>query len=202
MNIAFDIGNVLCNLYLDKFTKEFNKTCSAPLYSGEDFIKDIQGLQDLGLTTLGQRLREYGAPYSSHKRLIKAWNSIVVPNKRMIEFKDELLEAGFSIALLSNMGITHRDYLLENNPKLFHGCIKHLSCDIGSRKPMKLYYQSFLLQHSGFYGRYFIDDNSDNLKVAREVGFRTYQFDLSTIIEENLESEIDNLRQNIFRRFV
>ena len=68
----------------------------------------------------------------------------------MMDFLKELENQDVKIALLSNMGLEHATFIRESLPELFQGRLLHLSCEVGARKPTKLYYQSFLQDHDEF----------------------------------------------------
>ena len=89
------------------------------------------------------------------------------------------------VALLSNVGLEHAivmekilDHHHLHSNKFFSKCVKHLSCQVGARKPTKLYYQSFLQQHPEFEGAAYLDDLQENLDMGKEFGFRPYFFSL------------------------
>jgi FMN phosphatase YigB (HAD superfamily) len=182
--IAFDIGEVLCRIDWTNFKKRYNELCEDGFRKAEKFLHHIQREQDIGLLTVQELLEDWlDIPYDSDiaERIVKEWNEAAIPNQEMLDFKDELVSSGFEIALLSNMGKTHMKYLKKTCPRLFDDCILHLSCQVGARKPTKLYFQSFLLENPHFRGALFVDDCSKNLKMASDCGLRPYKFELSKL---------------------
>jgi len=178
MRIAFDVGNVLVKVDFDEFFTEFKRlgTREDPL----EFLCEIQARQDIGVMTIPIALRTKfkHLPENRIKAFVRAWNHSIKPNKEMLDFLDDLRGKGTKIAILSNMGTEHADYIKENHPRLFEGCRLHLSGEVGARKPSKLYYQSFLMQHPNFKGCLFLDDRKENLVTAAEFGLEGQHFEL------------------------
>ena len=85
------------------------------------------------------------------------------------------------VALLSNVGLEHAVQMARvlDIDSFFDKCVKHLSCHVGARKPTKLYYQSFLMQHPEFYGAAYLDDLQENLDASVPFGFRPRRFSLA-----------------------
>jgi len=179
MRIAFDIGNVLVNVDFEGFFTEFNRmgTRDDPF----EFLCDLQHQQDIGITTLSIALRaKFGSsvPKSMERALVHAWNKSIKPNKEMLDFVDDLKRRDVKVAILSNMGTEHADFIRKTYPRMFEGCKLHLSGEVGARKPSKLYFQSFLMQHPNFQGCLFLDDRRENLAAAEEFGIDGQHFEL------------------------
>ena len=75
--------------------------------------------------------------------------------------------------------------------------VKHYSCEVGARKPSKLYYHSFLQMHPEFKGAIYVDDNKENLEASKEFGFITIRLDLLDM----KKIEIDN-KLNLIKRLL
>lgn len=176
--IALDVGEVLVHVDFKDFFAEFKR-----LGLKEDpfvFICDIQARQDIGIKTLRVSLRsKFGLIESQIESLMKAWNRSIQPDDDILDFVDGLKKSGVKVAILSNMGFEHTAYIREEYPRIFDGCELHLSCEVGARKPSKLYYQSFLMQHPKFNGCLFLDDRPENLVVAEKFGLIGRHFELS-----------------------
>ena len=191
MHVAFDIGNVLCEFDLDKFTYEMFKTTGIPTSRAYNFLESIQNAQDIGLTTVRKSLQMLipPPPHSLYLKdteidhLINAWCSIIYPSEMMINFLDNLRSEGIKIALLSNMGKEHHEYLMNKYPKLFTGVVQHISYEVGARKPTKLFFQSFMLDHDDFKGAAYIDDIEENCRAAKKYSFKVYKFDLKETLK-------------------
>src|ERR1044072_4681479 len=104
MHVAFDIGNVLAEIKLEKFSTPFTKYINRvdPVV----FLHRIQAAQDVGLITVEQALTSEFPSLTTVQvnELLQAWNDIVIPNEMMLNFMDILRSEGVKIALLSNMG--------------------------------------------------------------------------------------------------
>jgi len=190
--VAFDIGNVLCEVDLEHFYSIYNENIyygNRSLNNAQDFLDCLHAQQDLGASTVDKKLIElslFGAPDLSREKIEKikrGWNETIVIHDMMIEFKNDLLRRGVNVALLSNMGFEHKEHIKKKHPELFDGCILHLSCDVGARKPSRLYYQSFLLDHPEFKGALYLDDLDNNLGMGEEYSFRPYKLELKKVLE-------------------
>lgn len=192
MRVAFDIGNVLVGVDRSEFFKEFRKVVQ--FVDPAVFTNDIQSLHDIGVETLSISLRyKLGLSDSSIDTLVGAWNKSIRPNEEMLDFVEGLKRDGIEVALLSNVGLDHAVQLRERY-HIFDGCILHLSCEVGARKPTKLYYQSFLAQYPRFIGAIFLDDRIENLEAAQEFGLRGYHFELDKFMQKTEEYRASLLR--------
>ncbi|MDP2696407.1 MAG: hypothetical protein Q8O87_04155 [bacterium] len=189
--IAFDLGNVLIKVDFKKYITEWHRQ---KLYKREDvwhFLNSIQAGQDLGLTTMSDSLElRHGVSGKKLRLLHEAWRDSLIKNEQMFSFVEDLKKER-EVALLSNIGSEHALVVREKYGELFDRAHLHLSYEVGARKPTKLYFQSFLLQHSNFHGGVFVDDRDENLLMGRELGFKDYKFDLHAI--KDLSNELKML---------
>ena len=201
VNVAhacFDIGNVLVQVNLETFTKELKKVIPSthdPMF----FLEYLQATQDIGLSTVQQALRAQHDIFEAEKVqiLLEAWNATIEPNEMMLRFLENLRSDGVKMALLSNIGMEHATHLRKTIPDLFSNMIEHLSYEVGARKPSKIYFQSFLLDHQNFKGAIYIDDREDNLKSGKKYSLKTYKFCLDEILLMSLgkqKAELDKLK--------
>ena len=150
--VAFDIGNVLCHVDIDAFFqflvdnyREFPNKEKANL-----FLESIQAGQDLGVLTMKFGLYQV-FPYLDDKHIADichAWTSTVTFSDPMMGLVEKLLTNNWKVALLSNIGRDHSEFV-RGSHHVFDWCIRHFSCEVGARKPTKLYFQSFI-QDSGW----------------------------------------------------
>lgn len=183
---AFDIGEVLVTINLNAFIIEYNKA-RGPFsinYSDIepiDFLNSLQSMQDVGLLNIQQALRKAFQYYLSEKdmnSMISGWNDIIETNDEMSVFLEDLKESGVKVALLSNMGSVHASLFRNKYKTIFDGCDLHLSCEVGARKPTKLFYQSFLMDHPEYKGCVYLDDRPENIKMGLHYGFNAKKFEL------------------------
>ena len=198
MHIAVDIGNVLCEVNLENFTNRIEKSIphAKDIWT---FMVSHQSLWDLGYTTVLDAVRDrYSITLPDElKEVSDAWNSTIMVNGTMFNLLESLKGSGVKIAFLSNMGAEHAEYLKKICPKMFEGCIEHLSFEVGARKPSLLYYQSFLLNNDEFAGAVFIDDRLENLKAAKKLRFKPYHFELDKMLElpsSQMKQELDKIK--------
>ena len=90
-----------------------------------------------------------------------------------------LISAGWDVALLSNIGADHISVVRRWLPiELWDKSTHHFSCDIGVRKPSRLFYQSFHLKNGGWSNyTFFFDDIEENV-IACDGCFRGVHFNL------------------------
>jgi FMN phosphatase YigB (HAD superfamily) len=194
MHIAFDIGRVLVHVNFDKFLKVYCDLFLDQLDDPMAFLFDLHGQQDVGLTTIARAAKErFGIPTNQTNALLEAWNDSIEPEPDMMKLIIDLHKEGWNIALLSNMGLEHAEHLRKGLPDLFKLCDSHLSCDVGARKPSKLFFQSFLMDYPDYRGCIFVDDLEQNRKVANFYGFQSYDFNLE---RDGLE-RLDDLKKAI-----
>lgn len=186
MHVAFDVGEVLCEIDWTEFINEYEAARQYREGQGKkiignarQFLQIVQRKQDLDLINEDEMLLEWGFPNGDIDGIVRAWNHAATPNKRMLEAKKSLQESGVKVAILSNMGRTHYNYLQGICPEMFEGAIRHISCEVGARKPSKLFFQSFLMENPDFKNALFVDDKNDNLEIGKKFGLRPFSFVLS-----------------------
>lgn len=211
--VAFDIGNVLCHFDIFKFTRKLSEIIGISDHDAYFFLDHIQRLQDIGVTTVAQGLEyKFRLNGSEIEELIDTWNKTVVPNETMLRFMEKLRGDEVKIAFLSNMGPEHLTYLRTNFPQMFEDVVQHISCEVGARKPTKLFFQSFCLDQDEFLckkndnpfsGCLYMDDIEENLRAGKKYGFKVYQFNLEEFNKESQlqqKRELDKLRQMILNK--
>lgn len=203
MHIAFDIGNVLLHYELPIFREAMieRRLC---FYDDEVdlFITEAEHLCYIGATTLEKRLISK-FPYlrdNDKNELIQIWNKTIYPNKQMINFMHELKHDGIKIALLSNIGLEHAEYIKNTWPEIFDMSVCHLSHEVGAFKPTKLFYQSFLLEHEEFSGCIYLDDIKENVIAGSKFKFNAIEFNLDKISKEKpsvLKNKLKEIKEKI-----
>lgn len=168
--IAFDIGNVLCHVDLTDFQGHLIDTgLFETSEKAFEFIASIQAGQDLGMCNIKQEFGRF-FPKLAEKELEAirlSWLETIKPSTEMFDLLSELQERGFSIALLSNIGIDHAQKIRQEYSVL-NNCYQHFSFEVGARKPTSLYYQSFILKnhHWTYSYPFFFDDRKENIVGA------------------------------------
>ena len=194
-NVAFDLGNVIVRVDFEPFITEWRKQRLQVEESAETFFIDLQGQQDIGLTTVGRALKErFRLNADRIKLLTDAWNEAISVSEVMVDFLQQLKSEGYRVAILSNIGTEHAALMRRKFPKIFDGCILHLSCEVGARKPTKLYFQSFMMDNPEFIDAAYVDDLSDNLTRAGNYGLRGFKFDLSEFEKMEVKKQANALR--------
>lgn len=183
--VAFDIGNVLVKVDLGIFGNKYHKYCNVP-EDYMDFLSDLHYGQDIGVTTIRSALKDKYGGFITKSNLTEeivqgledAWDQVIIPNQKMLNFVSKLKADGVNVALLSNMGPEHAAFIRKEYPEIFESCILHLSYEVGARKPTKLFYQSFLCDHPDFVGCVYLDDLDANIEAGHKYGFNCHKFEL------------------------
>lgn len=192
--VAFDIGNVLFRVDLDRFIGGlYQYGFVKSKIAGQRFLDKILIQQDLGFCSIKDALCDICPDNPNIDLMESKWINTLIPSKPMINFIEELLNNYWQVALLSNIGIDHATFIRNNFPTLNH-CIQHFSFEVGARKPSKLFYQSFFLSRNPWAkGFPFFDDLDINIEAAYSEGFNVYKFDLNSF--ENDEKAVEYLRR-------
>lgn len=169
--VAFDIGCVLCHVYVNEFLDFLvEKGMFSSFNESEEFLAGIQFAQDLGLYNIRQGFYRFKPDISKHllEEMYNKWMNIVLPSLPMLKLLEDLVESKVQVALLSNIGYDHAKVVRRKYP-IFKQCIQHFSCEVGARKPSKLFFQSFMLQHNWPTDTLFFDDRPENIKGAQGI---------------------------------
>jgi FMN phosphatase YigB (HAD superfamily) len=197
--VIFDIGNVLFH---------FDPTPLLELLIGLKIVKDeqmgwsflggsFQHSQELGLHNIKQSFYQFNPDLSQATldEIQSRWLKTFYPSPQMIDVVEELLGKGYSVALLSNIGPDHAFFVRENC-KTLNRCIQHFSCDVGARKPTRLFFQSFLIHYGWGRDVKYFDDRQDNIDMGSDyhtgIVFDITKFSSDDAAAERLRSLIYN----------
>lgn len=179
--LALDIGNVLCHLRQGDFTAEMSVMLNITDALAERFLTRVWELHDIGFTNIKDEMIDAFGTKSEKiiDQLMKSWDNVIVPNPEVIATIANLRDReDIKIAFLSNMGVEHVQLMEKQLQPLYQDAIKHFSCEVGARKPSKLFYQSFLWEHPEFKGCLYVDDIQANLDAGAKMGFVPFYFNL------------------------
>lgn len=211
MYVAFDIGNVLVKFDIKKFITELNNLCYLGYIETKidpmQFLLGLQASQDCGLTTIEQKARErfnWDPHHDDHitNKISEAWKSTIIPVDIMNDFFEGLKSEGVNVALLSNMGYEHAQLFRDKWPKFFQDCTLHISCEVGARKPSKIYYQSFLMDHPKFKSCLYLDDRPENIIAGHQYSLNGDMFNLEEFLAFPLtrqKSTLASIRDQIIQ---
>lgn len=194
---CFDVGNVLCDVDFSDFFTELSAATGMDYDDVWFFLNRIQPLQDLGYVTMQNELRHcYKIKLEENPKIQEAWNNSVHPNKISMKHFEEIV-SNSSVAILSNIGTEHLALLASRLGPKYHRCFHHMSCEVGLRKPSRMYYKSFLAQYPKFEGANYIDDRQENLDMGSECGLRTHYIDTTKVDEHQLERFWSDLKNEV-----
>lgn len=195
--VCFDIGNVLCHIDLNKFVNTLIVTGQKNTpEEAFNFISNIQHHQDIGLLDMTKALStELELKSNTQLDYLKnAWLNVVFPNTEMINLLKTMKKEGLKIALLSNIGIDHANYIRTTIPEL-NEYIQHFSFEVGARKPTKLFFQSFLYDYPEFRDGLFVDDRLENCQAGEQY-FQSFNFNLED--SKTINNQINKLKNIIY----
>ncbi len=198
MYLAFDIGNVICNVNFSEFLNLLSKYKNITPDESFAFLSRIQRSHDLGISYLRDELIDHFGIRSPVilEELISAWNNSITIDNFMLRLLNERLLKGDNIALVSNIGFEHSELMrkiLINKLSTKHEYLpdngevtEFFSCDVGARKPSLLYYSTFLSIYPEFKGCYYFDDRPENIDIGKKFGLKSILFDLSLGAKESI----------------
>lgn len=209
MYAAFDIGNVLTEVDFEDFNRTFNDLTYRGLiessFTAKELVEDIAHLMDCGIG-LVEVIKMYCDLHSEERNyveslLLESWNTAITYNEETLEFIRKLQAEGVKVALLSNMGREHHELFWTECHDLFETCDLHLSFQVGARKPSKLFYQSFLIDHPEYRGGVYVDDLLANLETGKKYGFKTIHFELDKSLNaDTLKQDLGKIRSEIYKQ--
>lgn len=115
----------------------------------------------------------------------------ITPNDDMIQFVDELKSKKFNVSLVSNIiSPCYEIIKKQGSYDLFANPI--LSCAEGLAKPDEEIFKLALLKNDTNASQtIFVDDNENNIKTAKKLGFKTIIAENSTQIINDIKKLID-----------
>jgi FMN phosphatase YigB (HAD superfamily) len=179
--LALDIGNVLCNVKQEEFVHLVSEKMNLSTDQVVRSMNRFWELHDVGFTNIRDELIDtFGVKSEIILRdLLDAWDRVISPNYEAINAISKLIDdKNLRVALLSNMGVEHMKSMEYCLLPIYNTAIKHFSCEVGARKPSKLFFQSFLMEHPEFKGCIYVDDIRANLDAATKMGFVPFYFNL------------------------
>jgi len=197
-NILFDIGGVLYHFnpkpLLDYLIT--NNIIENNNFELEFINSNFQCPQEIGLCNMRQSFYSFNNKLSTNvlDDINNLWLETITPSLPMVNLIEELVDNGYNVALLSNIGPDHAAYIIKQC-KVFEKCIKHFSCDVGARKPSKLFFQSFCLQHETCGNSIYFDDRKENISIGKRY-FESVVFNLNNYSSD--EEAAKNIRSYIF----
>lgn len=182
MNFLYDIGRVLLDFdfessisrILPRDATDHHVRLGKMLARKDDFETGKIETNDYitwALETLGST--------ATHDEFSHAWRNIFTPNEPMWARVRQLVAEGHKLILFSNINGIHSPWIFEEYPEfsLFHGAV--LSYQTGFIKPEPEIYQYAISVHGLIPSEtLYIDDLPQNCATGRELGFRTWQYDL------------------------
>lgn len=180
-HVCFDIGNVLYHIDFEPLITRLSKEFNVPSCDVMRFLNSNQKKCDLGITSMEEEVAHHFEIKSDVilKEVCQLWLDSIRPENELIGLVSELLNDGYTVALLSNIGHEHKARVNEN--QVFDRCIKFFSCDVGARKPTTLYYKTFLDLHPEFAEALYVDDLLENLAMGEKFGLKPIEFALDKL---------------------
>lgn len=181
--IFFDIGGVLINIHPDRTFEYISKSTGVKIQIlKESFPENIHNEYEKGKISNNEWFSEYkkSLPELSNlteKTFWKAWNLLLGKEKKTIDLVKSL-KPNYSIWLLSNTNPKHIQDEIKNKyefPSLIDGAV--YSFEVGKRKPSyDIYKIATEMAGVGAHEALFIDDLSENIIAAKEIGITSLLF--------------------------
>lgn len=186
-NIIFDFGGVIIDIDEQLAINEFVKlgVNDSSKTSSQEFTDLIRKFER-GIFTpdiFRNKLRDFLDISATDQEIDDAWNALLfdIPAKRL-EIIEKVKE-NYNIFLLSNSNEIHYDLYVRDLQlrfgytefnELFHQA--YFSFDLHLSKPHEEIYEFVMFQEDLDPAEtLFIDDKSENIETAKQLGFQTYQ---------------------------
>lgn len=182
MNFLYDIGRVLLD-----FDFEFSIATILPPETTDRELRLARMLDrkddfETGKIETNEYITwalEVLGSTATHEEFSHAWRHIFTPNEPMWARVRQLAADGHKLILFSNINGIHSPWIFEEYPEfsLFQGAV--LSYQTGFIKPDPGIYHHAIREHGLVPEEtIYIDDLPQNCATGRELGFRTWQYDL------------------------
>ncbi|MCL1901259.1 MAG: HAD family phosphatase [Endomicrobia bacterium] len=194
--VIFDLGKVIFDFDLTKFTSAFSKKTSK---KGEDINKLIFEYWDLAasyetgkITSLEfyEQLAKRTHYRGSYNEFSVIWNDMFTPIAGTIEIIAQTA-AKHKVAMLSNTNELHFEFLKAAYPQVFLLFSDfYLSYEMNARKPEDEVYKK-VISHYGIEPEklFFTDDLQQNVDAAVRHGIKAYKFTSPADLKRNLQIE-------------
>ncbi|MDR2192416.1 MAG: HAD family phosphatase [Endomicrobium sp.] len=192
--VVFDLGKVLFDFDLLKFTKLFSKKTPHHIDNINELLTkytDLAILYEKGnIDSLNfyEAIKEKTRYSGSYNEFCVIWNNIFTPIEQTIELAAKTASK-YPVGILSNTNELHWNYLQERYPSLFMIFDKKfLSHELHLRKPEDEIFQA-LISDYGLKPEeiFFTDDMEVNVAAASKNGIVARQFKTAAKLEENFK---------------
>ncbi|MEO5913052.1 MAG: HAD family phosphatase [Luteolibacter sp.] len=183
MTFLFDIGRVLLDFdFESSMARLFPSGVTDPAERMKLLIERKDEFEAGKIETddyIAWALEALDSPATSDE-FRHAWQQIFTPNEPMWQCVRQLAADGHRLILFSNINGIHWPWITEEFPEfsLFHDAV--VSYKTGFIKPQPEIYQHAIGVHDLDPAEtLYIDDLPQNIATGRELGFRTWQYDLN-----------------------
>lgn len=194
--VIFDLGNVLVDFdhtIAARRIAAFSHKSAQEIF-GLFFDSELTGLFEEGKITPQEfflKVKDALSLKLGYATFVPIWNEIFFLSKKNREVYNiaNSLSRHYKAALLSNINISHFNYLKKNFPvfNAFHHIIT--SYEAGLRKPHPLIYQKALqILESQAENVFYTDDRAELVEKASELGIRAFHFQSVDKLAEDLLS--------------
>lgn len=202
MTFLFDIGRVLLDFNFETSLARLLPDSTAD--PAEILAVLLERKDDFEAGSIDQEsyvtwaLEVLGSSVSRHE-FLDAWQGIFTPNEPMWKCVRKLAADGHQLILFSNTNSIHCPWMFDEYPEfsLFHGSV--LSFETGFIKPHPAIYEYAIRNHElDPTTTLYIDDLPQNIATGRNLGFRSWQYDLNdhAAFESWLADELISLTPN------
>ena len=192
--LVFDLGKVVFNFDLLKFTKLFSKKTPHHLDIINKLLTEYTELAvsyekgNITSQDFFEAVKEKTHYSGSYSEFCVIWNNIFTPIEQTIEL---IAKAAlkYPVGILSNTNELHWEYLKERYQSLFMIFNKiHLSHELHMRKPDDEIFQAIIKDYGVKPEEiFFTDDLAENAAAASKNGIIARQFTGAAKLKQNLE---------------
>jgi hypothetical protein len=202
--IVFELCNVIFDMDYSHFYQILSELNYDPVMINNYMGKNIK-LDRFGIFSIRNTF-EYDFDPIICNDLLRAWNDVPKLNIHMLKFLEDL-SLKVDIIFLSDIGEEHLNKIRSDYPELMElAKIQHMSCEVGTIKSKKLFYQS-LFMNNKYNNYYYFDDKQEKLDVFYDsicslnnmdcYNIKGCLLSLKDLNEKELIYKIDNYKYDI-----
>lgn len=190
--LLFDLGNVLVQLDLDRFSKVLGiDAADAENHFGKG-LRVLTDQYERGIRTTNEYFASLRSNFENRFDVVtleKAFESVLTDPMPGMENLVRRVTTKLPAALVSNTNEYHFSSVLPRIPALQYLPNRYLSYEMGALKPYPEFYD-YIIRHEQVKPEemLFIDDLKANVEAATRAGMRGYQFRNAAELEDELRN--------------
>jgi HAD superfamily hydrolase (TIGR01509 family) len=192
--LLFDLGKVLIDFNFETGVQALHASCSISRDRFEEVLWDetwIRSYERGEISTV--QFHEYLCKTADLRMTLphfrEAWSSVFLPGLMVSEELLAALKRKYPLILVSNTNEAHFEFVRSKYPVVDYFDHQVLSYKVGSLKPdRKIFERAIAAANRPAEALFFIDDRSENIVAARQLGIKAHQFKSETSLVVALQN--------------